>query len=559
MKQLPAYLKDTTQFLNQIDDIPVQNDTWLVTVDVKSLYTNIPNDEGIQACYEAWHQQEIKDPQHPPAEVLRHLLEMVLKLNTFEFDGKHYLQKFGTAMGSKLAPAYANTFMGKLEKTILDNSPLKPTYYHRFIDDIIMIWPHSEDDLKNLITHMNQANRSIQFTYECSQKEVVFLDVVVYKKDTHKDGDTLQTRTHIKPTNKQLYVREDSHHPPGTCKGVTIGEVIRYLRTNSDPAQFSKAILKHKRNLVRKGYNPAKITSNLKKIQFSTRKTRALKTKEDKSNKSDTTAESNSKPTYVTRYCPNARKAFRIVYKHWANINTEIPTLKRFLKITPRLAYRANANLSKRLVKAKLKPITDTNQDNPLENTIDNTQNHTCSDTDIRQLACLKHSTVPVQHSSHQFGVKHCNNTRCPLHNKLIHSQRARSRVSRRTYSTHGHATCDTQYVVYLIQCKKCGRQYVGQTQKSLKARYAKHLQAIRDRRRRGVLQEHFRDGSRCSGINNITIQLLHRVIPDSVDTPEAIEENLKHLETLWIDRLKCEFPQGLNWKRYDPQSRCHN
>ena len=298
------------------------------------------------------------------------------------------------------------------------------------------------------------------------------------------------------PTNS--YTSEDSYHPPGICKSVTIGEAIRYVRTNSDPAQFSKAILKHKRNLVRRGYNPAKITSNLKKIKFSTRKTRALKTKEDKSKKSHTTVESNSKPTYVTRYCPNTRKAFRIVYKHWTNINTEIPALKRFLKITPRLAYRANANLSKRLVRAKLKPITVTiaSQVNPLENTIDNTQNHMCTDTDIRQLACLKHSTVPVQHSSHQFGVKHCNNTRFPLHNKLVHSQRAHSRVSRRTYNTHGHATCDTQYVVYLIQCKKCGRQYVGQTQKSLKARYAKHLQAIRDWRRCGVLQEHFRDGS---------------------------------------------------------------
>ena len=101
----------------------------MVTVDVKSLYTNIPNDSGIDACYEAWLQQERTDPQHPPAEILRHLLEIILKLNTFEFNQKHYLQKFGTAMGSKLAPAYANTFMGKLEKSILDTSPLKPTYY----------------------------------------------------------------------------------------------------------------------------------------------------------------------------------------------------------------------------------------------------------------------------------------------------------------------------------------------------------------------------------------------------------------------------------------------
>ena len=147
MKQLPAYLKDSTQFINEISEIPVEKDTWLVTVDVKSLYTNIPNDEGIQACYEAWRARENTDPQHPPADVLRHLLEIVLKLNTFEFDNKHYLQKFGTAMGSKLAPAYANTFMGRLEKAILAGSAHRPIYYRRFIDDIFMLWPHSEEEL----------------------------------------------------------------------------------------------------------------------------------------------------------------------------------------------------------------------------------------------------------------------------------------------------------------------------------------------------------------------------------------------------------------------------
>ena len=104
MKNLPAYLKDTTQFLREISEIHIEKDTWLVTVDVKSLYTNILNEEGIQACYEAWRKQELSDPQHPPAEVLRHLLaiEIVLKLNTFEFNNKHYLQKFGTAMAPNL-------------------------------------------------------------------------------------------------------------------------------------------------------------------------------------------------------------------------------------------------------------------------------------------------------------------------------------------------------------------------------------------------------------------------------------------------------------------------
>ena len=114
-------------------------------------------------------------------------------------------------MGSKLAPAYANTFMGKLEKNVLDTSPLKPTYYRRFINDIFIIWPHSKSELKQFIEHMNRANSSIQFTYESSQEQAVFLDVVVYKdKETNNENKTLHTRTHITPTNKQLYIRQDS-------------------------------------------------------------------------------------------------------------------------------------------------------------------------------------------------------------------------------------------------------------------------------------------------------------------------------------------------------------
>jgi hypothetical protein len=32
------------------------------------------------------------------------------------FTGDHYLQVSGTAMGTKMAPSYANIFMGKLER-----------------------------------------------------------------------------------------------------------------------------------------------------------------------------------------------------------------------------------------------------------------------------------------------------------------------------------------------------------------------------------------------------------------------------------------------------------
>ena len=115
---------------------------------------------------------------------------------------------------------------------------------------------------------------------------------------------------------------------------------------------------------------------------------------------------------------------------------------------------------------------------------------------------------------------------------------------------------CNTPYIVYLLQCKRCGKQYVGQTQKSLKVRYAKHLQNMRQTRHStGILPDYFGKGE-CGNTNNIAIQLLHRVTPRGHKTPTQIEETLKQIETLWINRLMTVYPQGLNWLIHDTNTR---
>ena len=52
VNKLPSYVKDTNHFLNiqlTLPDLPANS--LLVTLDVSSLYTNIPRNEGIDACY----------------------------------------------------------------------------------------------------------------------------------------------------------------------------------------------------------------------------------------------------------------------------------------------------------------------------------------------------------------------------------------------------------------------------------------------------------------------------------------------------------------------------
>ena len=83
---------------------------------VSSLYTNIPHEEGITACEEYLNRREL---QEPPTADLCELIRLVLTKNSFVFNKTNYLQIHGTAMGTRMAPSYANLFMGKLEREFL--------------------------------------------------------------------------------------------------------------------------------------------------------------------------------------------------------------------------------------------------------------------------------------------------------------------------------------------------------------------------------------------------------------------------------------------------------
>ena len=72
-------------------------------------------------------------------------------MNNFEFENNHYLQLHGTAMGTKMVPAYANLFMGDLEQKILAQSPLKPLVWWCYIDDVFVIWLHGEEKLNEFV------------------------------------------------------------------------------------------------------------------------------------------------------------------------------------------------------------------------------------------------------------------------------------------------------------------------------------------------------------------------------------------------------------------------
>ena len=109
---------DSIDFINSVERTKTRQDTILVSMDVTSLYTNIPQEEGITTvcrAYDAFHNNNLPIP----TKHLRELLDLILKENSFQFNGENYLQANGTAMGTKMAVAFANIFMAEFETKLI--------------------------------------------------------------------------------------------------------------------------------------------------------------------------------------------------------------------------------------------------------------------------------------------------------------------------------------------------------------------------------------------------------------------------------------------------------
>ena len=90
-QQQKSYLKDTTDFVNFVENTKVPADVILLSMDVTSLYTNIRQEGGIDAvctAYEIFYRNE----PHIPTQLLKRGLKLIFQENSFQFNGKYYLQ-----------------------------------------------------------------------------------------------------------------------------------------------------------------------------------------------------------------------------------------------------------------------------------------------------------------------------------------------------------------------------------------------------------------------------------------------------------------------------------
>ncbi len=88
----------------------------------------------------------------------------------------------------------------------------------------------------------------------------------------------------------------------------------------------------------------------------------------------------------------------------------------------------------------------------------------------------------------------------------MAHTGRIVSHVTGRTYHAPVGANCQSNNLIYLITCKKCHAQYVGETYRTLGDRIYEHLYSIRKNGDTPVA-EHF--NSHGHSINDVQVEVI--------------------------------------------------
>ena len=312
-------------------------------MDVTSLYTNTPQEEGVETVcktYDSFY----KESPPIPTQYLKRALKLILQENSFEFNGKNYLQTHGTAMGTKMAVAFANIFMVEVETEILNQSAFKPLVWKRYIDDIFSIWNIHKHQVTQFIELANKHHQTIKFTAEISYTKITFLDTNVFKGERFAAKSILDIETHFKPTETFQYTHFSSCHPLGVKKGFIKGEALRLLRTNSSENEFKSKISHFRASLIERGY-PESLIAALHS-QISNLRTGNKLSYRNAKNISE------SYP-FVTQCRPTVPNLKQILIQKWHLIQQQ-PLLSEIFQDPPIVSYKRGRSLRDILVRAKL-------------------------------------------------------------------------------------------------------------------------------------------------------------------------------------------------------------
>ena len=150
-----------------------------------------------------------------PTNDIMDLLNLCLTSTYFQYNGKHYRQLHGTAMGSPVSVVVAEIVMQNIEEQALTTYKQTVPLWLRYVDDTFTAVHKDEIDIFH--EHFNRQNADIQFTREVEENgKIPFLDCLVSRHDNITTDYYLQEtdsyRQIARPVIVQPYFSQSDDH-----------------------------------------------------------------------------------------------------------------------------------------------------------------------------------------------------------------------------------------------------------------------------------------------------------------------------------------------------------
>ena len=295
------------------------------------------------------------------------------------------------------------------------------------------------------------------------------------------------TDLYTKPTDTHQYLYQRSCHPSHCKSSIAYSQALQIRRICSRPTDYQQHVAELKKYLMKRGHDGERVQQGIDKATRIPRE-ELLMPRIHK--------ESEQVTPLVVTFHPDLPHLTRILHDHQCVIDIS-PRLREALPKYPLVAYRRPPNLKDLLVRAELKQQRETYKGNS-----------PCKHPRCKACAHIKTGTVfNSTTTGAQFRVK-------------------------------ATADCGTRNVVYLIECKQCNIQSVGETENALRVRLTGHRSDIKNRRIEKPVAKHFSlPGHSIDDLKIMTIEKIHR--EDS--------EYRKRKESRWIEMIRSLTPDGLN------------
>lgn len=423
-----SYIRDDIDFLTKLPNH--MNDSELFTTfDISSLYSNISHDLGLEGIKYWLHKHpEMLHPRFSDKFILDSL-EIILQNNSFCFSTKNYLQIHGTAMGTKMAPTYANLTLAYLEEKLYDrlNSKYTDSFrqefessWKRYLDDCFIIWDKSVDNVQALHSELNNLHTKLVFTMEQSETEITFLDIKLKKQE-----QKIITDIYHKTTDTKQYLHFRSCHPRSTKFNIPYNLARRICTIVTEPALRKFRLQEMKRDLLNRGYPTGLIDKGIEKAN-------SIPTEILRTPKPHVDA---NLCTFVSTYNPNNINMWGAIQGSLGVLQTD-SRCKRVIESVQFInSRRQGPNLKKLLTKAKFE------------------------------------GEVPT--------VSRCEDKRCGTCCFLITGNQFTFKRSQRPFTIKTSMNCGSENLLYTLQCQGCFENYIGQTSDTLRARIRVHKQQI--------------------------------------------------------------------------------